>query len=108
MTEEQIAALRVRAAPILDADDPFEVISDELQRWWGGDPIPVKTLYLGATSRLLPKGSATLPCHTQVLGPAGMGKSYALECVLKLFPPEDSPESVHLEHEATSPACVCP
>lgn len=87
--EQRIAELQEQAAPILYAAHPLDEISLELKRLgWGGDVNPLKLLYLATVSRVLPKRRGTLPCHTQVNGPPGSGKSFAVDCVAALLPPE--------------------
>jgi len=86
LTEYELAELREKAGPVLDADDPLDDVGHELARLWGGDVRPVQVLYLAFTTRLLPKRVETLPCHTQLNGPPGTGKSYAVKVVRRLFP----------------------
>ena len=81
--------LRERAAPVLDAENPLERSAREGQRLgWGGDVKPLQIVYLNATSRVLSKRRGTLPCHTQVNGSSGSGKTYLVEATVKdMLPP---------------------
>lgn len=99
ISPELLEELRTKALPILRLADPLMEIRDELKRLgWGGDVRPPLTLYLAATTRLLAKRSGSMPTHTQVNGPSGTGKSYAVRCFVSLFPSE-----VIVQYDATSP-----
>jgi len=94
----ELAALREQAAEILDANDPLLWVQAELRRIeYGGDLKPPTLVYLGCTTRLLPKRVEALPCHTQLNGPPGTGKSFILKKVRTLLP-----ENAYVTYDAGS------
>src|SRR5262249_39254675 len=85
--EAAAASLREQAKDVLDADDPLALMGPELARLgWGGDVKPLKVIYLAMTTRLLPIRRGALPCHTQINGEPGGGKTFALNTALTLLP----------------------
>jgi hypothetical protein len=93
-----VADLALQCADIL-AGDPLAFVAAEIQRLgYGGNVRLPKLIYVSATTRLLPKRKGTLPCHFQVNGPAGTGKTYLVDSVLDLFP-----NPFVLRYDSTSP-----
>jgi hypothetical protein len=84
-----VAALAAEAAPVLAADDPLALVESELRRLgYGGDLTPALVTYLCLTTRLLTTRPGAMPAHLLLVGPPSAGKSYTLQTVLRLFPPE--------------------
>jgi len=80
-TPEQAAA----ALAWLTAPDLLERVASDLERLgYVGEPRNKKLTYLIATSRLLPK-----PLSGIFRAQSGCGKSYLMECVAELMPPEE-------------------
>jgi DNA primase len=80
-TPAQAAAARAW----LSAPDLLERIAGDLERLgYVGEPRNKKLTYLIATSRLLPK-----PLSGIFRAQSGCGKSYLMECVAELMPPEE-------------------
>jgi hypothetical protein len=89
LTEEEIEALRVEAAAVLDSPDPLEEIRQEIRRLgYGGKLAFPMILYVCWTSRLLPKSRGSMPCHNQTNGESGSGKTYGNDVVALMHPPE--------------------
>ena len=87
--DAQIAVLEQQAAPVLEAADPLELVASEIRnRGYGGDIRPVKIVYLAATSRVLAMRTGAMPVHLLLLGSASSGKTYTVNSVLGLLPPE--------------------
>ncbi len=98
LSPEVLNGLREQAAAVLYSNDPLDAVDKELRKLgWGGDRRPLLVLYLAGTSRLLEPRHGSLLCHTQVNGPAGSGKSFAIGVFLMLFPP-----STFVKYVATS------
>lgn len=87
--EVQLAEAYEAAKPIIEADDPLEVVKGAIQDMgYGGDLKPVLITYLAATSRLLEMRTGAMMVHLLLIGPPSAGKSYTVNQVLKLLPPE--------------------
>ena len=70
--------------PLASAWDILELVAKELAAAGvAGESRAVKVLYLALTSRLLER-----PCSIVVKGPSAGGKSFVVEQVLALFPPD--------------------
>ncbi len=82
-----LAELRERAEPILDAADPLLLIESEISNLgYGGDIKPALIVYLGATSRLLAMRQGAMPVHLLLLDPPSGGKSYTVSTVRRMLP----------------------
>jgi len=89
----RLAALRLRAAPVLDAADPMPLIERGIRALgYGGDIKPPLITYLAVTTRLLGQRAGTMPAHLLLIGPASAGKSYTVYIVLRLMPAEAKAE----------------
>src|SRR5712692_288088 len=98
-TERQLQNLQLACESVLTADDPLTMVAEELVRLGcGGDSKIPLLIYLAGTTRLLLKVRGAPPCHLQLNGPAGTGKSYICDAVLSLFPAASL-----LRYDATSP-----
>lgn len=79
------AAEREAALAWLQRDNLLEAIAHDLElTGYVGEPRNKKLAYLIATSRLLPK-----PLSGIFRAQSGCGKSYLMECVAELMPPEE-------------------
>ena len=84
-----LAELEKRAAPVLSAPDPVELVKEAIRHTgYGGDTSAVEITYLAATSRLLKMRQGAMPVHTLLIGPASSGKTFALGTVNSLLPPD--------------------
>jgi hypothetical protein len=84
-----LARLEAEARPVLEAPDPLALVAAELRRLgYGGDLTPALITYLSMTTRLLAMRPGAMPGHLLLVGPPSAGKSYTLNQVLRLFPPE--------------------
>ena len=87
--QARLPALSEAARPILECADPILAIQEALARQgYGGDISVPLLIYLAVTSRVLAMRTGSMPVHLLILGPASAGKSYALNIVLRLMPPE--------------------
>src|SRR5262249_44175924 len=87
--QAQITDLREAAAPVLAALDPLGLVADALVAMgYGGALEPALIVYLAVTSRLLKMRQGSMPVHLLLLGVPSAGKSYTLNTVLALLPPE--------------------
>jgi hypothetical protein len=85
--EARLAELREQALPLLTANNSLVTIGEALRRaGWGGGLAPLLLMYVAATSRLLPLRRGTPPCHVQVNGAPGSGKSFGVDTVSALLP----------------------
>jgi len=81
--------LRTLAGPVLDHHDPLELITDAIRgQGYGGDLTPPLIVYLAATSRLLAMRTGSMPLHLLLVGTSSSGKTYTVDSVLRLMPPE--------------------
>jgi len=79
--------ISLKAAPILATPDPLQRISEEIRSLgYGGDLQTVLIVYLAMTSRVLAVRPGTMLAHLLLVGPAGAGKSYAVQVVRRLLP----------------------
>ena len=84
-----VAQIEKEAAPVLKASDPVELVRQEIRRLgYGGDLKPPLITYLAVTSRLLAMRPGAMPVHLLLLGQPSAGKSYGLQIVLILIPPD--------------------
>ena len=84
-----LGKLQADASAVLTAPDPVEVVRQEIRSLgYGGDLNPPLITYLALTSRVLAMRAGAMPVHLLLLGQPSAGKSYCLEVVLKLMPPE--------------------
>lgn len=91
--QARLAALRLRAAPVLDAADPMPLIERGIRALgYGGDIKPPMITYIAVTTRLLGQRPGTMPAHLLLIGPASAGKSYTASIVLRLMPAEAKAE----------------
>jgi hypothetical protein len=87
--DKTVKELRWQAAPVLAAQDPLDLVRAALRGMgYGGDRDNPILVYLAATSRLLSMRPGNMPVHLLLLGPPSAGKSYTLQMVLGLLPPE--------------------
>src|SRR5438132_2002433 len=69
--------------------EPIALVESALRDLgYGGDLRPAVVAYLAITSRLIARRDGSMPVHLMLLGPSGTGKTYTVQTVLKLFPPE--------------------
>jgi hypothetical protein len=79
------------ASPVLSVTDPLDLVRCEFQRLgYGGDLKPAIITYLAVTTRVLKMRMGTMPAHLLLVGPPSIGKSFTVQMVLLLFPPEAS------------------
>ncbi len=79
--------LKHRAAAVLSAADPLELVKDAIiAGGYGGDLLPAMLTYLALTSRLLAMRRGAMPVHLLLVGPPSAGKSYTLQTCLMLMP----------------------
>jgi hypothetical protein len=84
-----IGKLKKEAASILSAADPVQVVRAGLQDLgYGGDLNSPLITYLALTSRVLAMRQGAMPVHLLLLGQPSSGKSYCLQVVLLLMPPD--------------------
>jgi hypothetical protein len=77
-------ALRRDGAVVLDAPDIMAVVGGTVcASGYAGDTNAVQVVYLGVTSRLLPR-----PVNLFLSGPSAAGKNFAIKAALPLFPSE--------------------
>jgi hypothetical protein len=87
--DRRLADLYLRAKPVVEADDPLELIRDAIKcLGYGGDLKPALITYLAATSRLLMMRDGAMPVHVVLTGPSSSGKSYTVSITKKLLPSE--------------------
>jgi energy-coupling factor transporter ATP-binding protein EcfA2 len=87
--DARLPELRAAAAGVLERGDPLDALADALvAAGYGGDLRPALVTYLAATGRVLGMRPGTMPVHLLILGPPSAGKSYTLQVVLSLLPPE--------------------
>ena len=85
----QLDTISQQAAPVLQAQDPITMVKEAIRYLgYGGDLNPPLITYLALSSRLLAMRSGTMPVHLLLLGQPSAGKSYSLQTVLKLIPPD--------------------
>ena len=84
-TQEMTEAERKAALKFLQSGNLFAAVAKDIESiGYIGEPKNKKLAYLIATSRRLPK-----PLSGIVRSQSGAGKSYLMECVAELMPPED-------------------
>ena len=92
LQEEQdahFADIMKRAAPVVDSEDPLELVGTAIRAMgYGGDIKPALLVYLSATSRVLAMRPGTMPVHCGLHSSPSGGKTYTLSLILKLLPPE--------------------
>lgn len=94
--------LKAKAKPVLEADDPWQVIRNALIRsGYGGDTRPLEILYLALTSRVLKYRSGEAPIHLVLIGSPGTGKTHTIKTVLQFFP-----ETAYKLIDASSPRAL--
>ncbi|MFZ5448946.1 MAG: hypothetical protein ACOZFS_09960 [Thermodesulfobacteriota bacterium] len=77
------------AASVITAADPVQLVREAIQSLgYGGDLKPPLITYLALTSRVLAMRPGTMPVHLLLLGQPSSGKSYCLQLVLKMMPPD--------------------
>lgn len=82
---EMTAAQRAAALKLLNSPDFFETLSQHIEAiGYVGEDRNKKLTYVICSSRKLPK-----PLSGIVRSQSGAGKSYLMECVAELMPPED-------------------
>ncbi|MBW1930970.1 MAG: HTH domain-containing protein [Deltaproteobacteria bacterium] len=87
--DQHVQELKKKAQPILQSRDPLEDVKKAiLSMGYGGDTTPALVTYLALTSRLLAMRPGSMPVHLLLTGQASAGKSFTLNCVLKLLPEE--------------------
>ena len=87
--DDLIGMLEREAVPVLEAPDPVELVRQEIRRLgYGGDLNPPIITYLAISSRLLGMRDGAMPVHLLLLGQPATGKSYGMNTVLKLIPPD--------------------
>jgi len=73
-----------QAQPLIDADDPLELVRKALTvGGYAGDTRPAELVYVAATSRLLSR-----PLNIHVLALSGAGKNHTVDSALTLHPLE--------------------
>ena len=81
--------LEVEAREVLEADDPLELIGRAIvESGYGGDLQTALVTYVAATGRVLAMRRGSMPVHLMLIGPPSAGKSFTLQTVLALLPPE--------------------
>lgn len=89
LADTRVAELRVQAQRVLDCHDPLVHVEKAIRGMgYGGDVTPAIVTYLAATSRLLAMRQGTMPVHLLLAGQSAAGKSYTLNTVKRLLPPE--------------------
>ncbi|MGQ9689201.1 MAG: hypothetical protein ACUVXF_10505 [Desulfobaccales bacterium] len=87
--DKRLAELQEAARPVLEAADPLDLVRQAvLSQGYGGNPAPVLICYLAITSRLLAMQPGAMPVHLLLVSQASSGKTFTLQCVLRLFPDE--------------------
>lgn len=87
--DARLVELRRRAADVLNAADPLELVEQAVvDSGYGGDTQPAMVTSLALTSRLLAMRRGTMPVHLLLVGPPSAGKSYTLQTCLNLLPKE--------------------
>jgi hypothetical protein len=87
--EAHLTGLVQQAAPVLSAADPLTLIEAAIRRLgYGGDIRPALITYLAVTSRLLAMRPGAMPVHLLLIGPASAGKSWTVQLVTRLLPPD--------------------
>lgn len=100
--DARLRELKAKAKPILEADDPWQVIREALaSSGYGGDTRPLEILYLALTSRVLKYRNGEAPIHLVLIGSPGIGKTYTIKTVLQFFP-----ESAYESIDASSPRAL--
>ena len=82
--------LEVEAREVLEADDPLELEIGRaiVESGYGGDLQTALVTYVAATGRVLAMRRGSMPVHLMLIGPPSAGKSFTLQMVLALLPPE--------------------
>ena len=87
--DTRLAELERRAAEVLRAADPLELVRQSvIDSGYGGDTQPAIVTYLALTSRVLAMRRGAMPVHLLLVGPPAAGKSYTLRACLNLLPGE--------------------
>uniref|UniRef100_A0A7C3SJ23 DUF3631 domain-containing protein n=1 Tax=Desulfobacca acetoxidans TaxID=60893 RepID=A0A7C3SJ23_9BACT len=87
--DEQVKVLKEKAGAVLCAPDPLEMVKAQIRSLgYGGSLTPTLIIYLAATSRLLAMRPGAMPVHLLLTSQASAGKSYTLQTILRLLPPE--------------------
>lgn len=85
----ELAELAEAAKAVLELDDPLTLVEGNIRGMgYGGDTKQPMIIYLSFASRLLKMRHGTMPVHLLVKGPPSAGKSYAVQIVARLHPPE--------------------
>jgi hypothetical protein len=85
--ELRLPTLREAARPVLEHPDPFVLYREAIAaQGYGGDLNAPIVILLAVTGRVLAMRPGAMPVHLLVLGPASVGKSYALHVVLVHLP----------------------
>ena len=86
-SEGNAARLKRKAAKILAAEDPVDIVERAIRDLgYGGKIEPALITYLAATSRLLKMRAGSMPVHLLLVGVPSSGKSYTLKIVALLLP----------------------
>lgn len=97
--DNEIARLRVQAAPIIQSLDPLVDIERDIRALgYGGDIKAPMVTTLAMTTRVLQMKPGGMLAHILLLGPPSAGKSYAVQTALRLLP-----EDACVNIEAGSP-----
>jgi hypothetical protein len=81
--------LREKVAPVLESDDPLELVEGAMKAGgFGGDLTNPIIVYLAMTSRLIKMHRGSLPVHTVLVGESSAGKSFIVQTASALFPSE--------------------
>ena len=74
---------------MLEAADPLELIGRAIVgSGYGGDVQTALITYVAATGRVLAMRRGAMPVHLLLIGPPSAGKSFTLQTILALLPPE--------------------
>jgi hypothetical protein len=91
---DQDTELLQKIRPVLESDDPIELVKTAMRSGYGGDINKPLTVYLALTSRLIKQRKGTMPVHLIVLGPSSAGKNYMITAATDLLPKIDPEEGV--------------
>lgn len=95
----ELDALEQQTLPVLTSPDPIQLVREAIAALgYGGDESVPLIVYLACTTRLLKLRPGQLPCHVILLGPPGIGKTFAISVVLRLLPSD-----AYIATDASSP-----
>jgi hypothetical protein len=102
---ERLEQLYTEAKAVIEAEDPLELVKDEIRSsGYGGDIRPAQIVYLAGTSRLLAMRDGAMPVHLLIMVASSSDRNYTLSRILALLPAEayyvidaGSPPNHHLQ-----------